>query len=234
MHVYHRNRSAVVTFQQHDDCHGHTPSYYPKDQCSGPRHCRYVRPGHLHPRPALSSPPPSAWNGPPDHQLKKIFRCAGRQVKLLLWRRLCFRREALEDLAAAARCSDATLAPPPVFRRLPRRRRLFLRRPRRHSLCLRCPPCRPSMPPPAPPPPSPPPPPPPPALGAGAVVAAPSAPPPPPLSAVAAVGSPSGRPSSTRTCGPSLGFSFVRSFVHSGVSLWLLLAFRCQNYRFPG
>ena len=93
MHVYHRNRSAVVTFQQHDDCHGHTPSYYPKDQCSGPRHCRYVRPGHLHPRPALSSPPPSAWNGPPDHQLKKIFRCAGRQVKLLLWRRLCFRRE---------------------------------------------------------------------------------------------------------------------------------------------
>ena len=34
-----------------------------------------------------------AWNGPPDHQLKKIFRCAGRQVKLLLWRRLCFRRE---------------------------------------------------------------------------------------------------------------------------------------------
>ena len=72
---------------------GHTSSYYPKDQCSGPRHCRYVRPGHLHPRPALSSPPPSAWNGPPDHQLKKIFRCAGRQVKLLLWRRLCFRRE---------------------------------------------------------------------------------------------------------------------------------------------
>ena len=93
MHVYHRNRSALVTFQQHDDSHGHTPSYYPKDQCSGPRHCRYVRPGHLHPRPALSSPPPSAWNGPPDHQLKKIFRCAGRQVKLLLWRRLCFRRE---------------------------------------------------------------------------------------------------------------------------------------------
>ena len=30
------------------------------------------------------SPPQSAWHGPPDHQLKKFFRCAGRQVRPLL------------------------------------------------------------------------------------------------------------------------------------------------------
>ena len=30
------------------------------------------------------SPPQSAWHGPPDHQLKKFFRCAGRQVRPFL------------------------------------------------------------------------------------------------------------------------------------------------------
>ena len=99
-----------------------TPSY-PKDQCSGPRHCRYVRPGHLHPRPALSSPPQSAWNGPPDHQLKKFFRCAGRQVKAPLLDKALFssggarrkkveylcRRRSLPDLCRSARLRPVAL-----------------------------------------------------------------------------------------------------------------------------
>ncbi len=56
VHVYGCHRSAAVTFQQHDGVPWPI-RWYPKDQRSGQRHCRYDRPGHLHHLLNLSSPP---------------------------------------------------------------------------------------------------------------------------------------------------------------------------------
>ena len=69
-----------------------TNASIPTGKPSGPRHCRYDRPGHLHTSQTLSSPPSSAWNEPPDHPSKNFFRCAGDRCESASRRRLCFRQ----------------------------------------------------------------------------------------------------------------------------------------------